>query len=243
MLNLIGQAITFDAFFTNAGVGATGLTVTVDVYRGATEIVTGGSAIEIGDGLYTYTLASGSVTNANHYRAVFKTAGTADQKHVPALWVVGSEWVERVDEDVSDATTAIGNLNNITAAQVRSEMDDNSTQLAAIVADTNELQTDLANGGRLDLLIAAILEDTGTTLPDLINGLSLIAASDVLDATVEGDESLAGALRLILARLQGTTDGANTDTVTFYGLDGSTPRLVMTVDEDGERSAVVRDSD
>ncbi len=34
------------------------------------------------------------------------------------------------------------------------------TQLAAIVADTNELQVDWVNGGRLDLLIDAILADT-----------------------------------------------------------------------------------
>lgn len=55
------------------------------------------------------------------------------------------------------------------------------TQLTAIVGDTNELQTDWANGGRLDLIldarasqssvdtidanVDAILVDTGTTLP------------------------------------------------------------------------------
>jgi len=43
------------------------------------------------------------------------------------------------------------------------------TEVAAILADTNELQTDLADGGRLDLLIDAILLDTGTTLDDLID--------------------------------------------------------------------------
>lgn len=45
------------------------------------------------------------------------------------------------------------------------------TEVAAILADTNELQTDLTNGGRLDLLIDAILEDTGTTLDDLVDNL------------------------------------------------------------------------
>jgi hypothetical protein len=39
------------------------------------------------------------------------------------------------------------------AAAVRTEMDANSTKLAAIVADTNELQTDWGNGGRLDTLL------------------------------------------------------------------------------------------
>jgi len=41
--------------------------------------------------------------------------------------------------------------------EVRTEMDSNSTQLAAIVADTNELQGDWANGGRLDLILDSVL--------------------------------------------------------------------------------------
>ena len=40
------------------------------------------------------------------------------------------------------------------------EMDSNSTQLAAIVEDTNELQTDLTDGGRLDLLVDGIKAKT-----------------------------------------------------------------------------------
>ena len=37
---------------------------------------------------------------------------------------------------------------------------DHTANIAAIVADTNELQTDWANGGRLDLIVDAILLDT-----------------------------------------------------------------------------------
>lgn len=47
-----------------------------------------------------------------------------------------------------------------TVVQNRQEMDSNSTQLAAIVADTNELQIDWVNGGRLDLILDAILANT-----------------------------------------------------------------------------------
>jgi hypothetical protein len=98
----IGQAVTFYAFFQASGLGATGLTVTVDVWNPAgTQIVTGGSATAIGGGFYKYTLASGSVTAAGGYLCVFKTAGTADQQHVPSFWAVGSVWVEHLDADVS----------------------------------------------------------------------------------------------------------------------------------------------
>jgi hypothetical protein len=44
-----------------------------------------------------------------------------------------------------------------TAVEIRQEMDSNSTQFTAIVADTNELQGDWVNGGRLDLLLDQVI--------------------------------------------------------------------------------------
>jgi hypothetical protein len=66
-----------------------------------------------------------------------------------------------------------------TVAQIRTEMDDNSTKLAAIVADTNELQTDWANGGRLDLILDIIAADTTTDIPALIAALNNLSAAQV----------------------------------------------------------------
>jgi len=61
---------------------------------------------------------------------------------------------------------------------------DMNDEIDAILADTNELQTDWVNGGRLDLLIDAILEDTGTTLPAQIAALmgGTIVTGSVNDA-------------------------------------------------------------
>jgi hypothetical protein len=59
--------------------------------------------------------------------------------------------------------------------------DDNSTSIAAIEADTNELQTDWADGtGRLDLILDIIAADTTTDIPALINGLDDVTAAEVL---------------------------------------------------------------
>jgi len=101
MIEQIGVALPFTAFYTTLGSGTTGLTVTVDVYRNSTEIVTGASATDEGDGFYTYTLASGSNTVEGVYKAVFKTATTTvDQPHIPAAWYVGS-----LPQDVWEYTT------------------------------------------------------------------------------------------------------------------------------------------
>lgn len=101
MIEQVSNAITFAAFFVASGIGAGGLTVTVDVYRDTTAVVTAGSATEIGGGLYKYTLASGSVTTETSYYAIFKTSGTADQQHLPALWTVGVAGVEDLDAAIT----------------------------------------------------------------------------------------------------------------------------------------------
>src|SRR3990172_10376225 len=102
MLEQQGNALVFLAHYTTDGLSTTGLTVTVDVYEGDTEIVTGGSAVEVGDGLYRYTLASGSVDANALYTAVFKKAtATVDEQHIPALWIVGRTWVNNVNVTLS----------------------------------------------------------------------------------------------------------------------------------------------
>lgn len=107
------QDITFYAFFVASKIGKTGLTVTIDIWentRGgtATEIVTAGSATEIGDGLYKYRLTSANVDAIGEYIAVFKTADSSvDQQQIPALWIVGRSGVENLDAAISsrNATT------------------------------------------------------------------------------------------------------------------------------------------
>lgn len=114
------------------------------------------------------------------------------------------------------------------------------SQLAAIVADTNELQTDWANGGRLDLLVDAILDDTGTSGVVVASGsksgyaLSATGADLVL---VDG-KTLPAALQIIGAVVAGKISGAGTASEVFVGLDGVTTRVTVTADASGNRSAV-----
>ena len=101
-LEQIGIALKFHAFFVASKQGKTGLTVTVDVYRNGSQIVTDAEAVEIGGGVYSYQLAAGSVTLEGEYVAIFKTAdATVDFQHVPHLFTVGRAGVEHLDADVS----------------------------------------------------------------------------------------------------------------------------------------------
>lgn len=104
---------------------------------------------------------------ANYATAANQTTILGYVDCLPAAWVTVSTTAEiktaieaagghlaLILEDTG--TTLPGTLTTIAAYL--------DTEIAAILADTNELQTDWVNGGRLDLLVDAILEDTGTTL-------------------------------------------------------------------------------
>lgn len=111
MLEQQGNALTFLAFYTATKVGKTGITVTVDVYENTTAIVSGGSATELGGGVYYYTLSSGSVDANGNYIAIFKTTdATVDVQHIPSLWIVGRAWVNRVDMATSTVNTNVSSL-------------------------------------------------------------------------------------------------------------------------------------
>jgi hypothetical protein len=73
-------------------------------------------------------------------------------------------------------SSEISALDDPTAAEIRAEIDSNSTQLAAIVADTNELQTDDVPG-----LIAALNDPTAAAIADAVWDENIVAAHNTAD--------------------------------------------------------------
>lgn len=78
---------------------------------------------------------------------------------------------------LADTVTAVTNTVNLSATS--------EGQIDAIETDTNELQGDWANGGRLDLLLDAALADTGELQTDWVNGGRL----DLLIDSILGDSN------------------------------------------------------
>ena len=93
----------------------------------------------------------------------------------------------------------------------------------------------------IDTEVAAILEDTGSTIPGLIGALNLISVDDVLDEAVEGTVTLRQALRGIMSVLMAKASGGGTSTLVYRDLADTKARVTVTADENGNRSAVVRD--
>ena len=93
--------------------------------------------------------------------------------------------------------------------------------IADIETDTDELQNDWADGGRLD---------------QLLDATSTHAAADVWAVTMENTKSYAEVMRIIAAVLSGKSSYSSGQ-ITFVGIDGSTDRLTVSV-SGGLRSSV-----
>lgn len=123
------------------------------------------------------------------------------------------------------------------------------TDTAAILVDTNELQTDWVNGGRLDLLIDSIITNVGTvdTVVDAIKAvtdlLTLAAIADAVhDEAVEGTTTLRKAIRLMNSVLFAKSSGGGTNTLVFQDIGDTKPRVTATVDAVGNRTGMVTDA-
>jgi len=110
MIEQTGVEIIWYAFFTEGGEGKTGLSPTITVYKdtSGTPEVDDQAMTELADGFYHY--AQTPATEGFRV-AVAKTTDTGvDQKHVPAIMLIGKAGVERLDAAVSsraaDATAA-----------------------------------------------------------------------------------------------------------------------------------------
>lgn len=119
------------------------------------------------------------------------------------------------------------------------------TEIAAILADTNELQTDWTNGGRLDLLVDAIKAKTDA-LPASPAAVSDIPSAGAIadavhDEVVEGTVTLRQSIRLHNSALGGKVAGLDTFNPVFRDLADSKDVIDATVDSYGNRSAVTRD--
>lgn len=102
-----------------------------------------------------------------------------------------------------------------TAAEIQTEMEGAGSKLLAIEGDTNELQTDWHDGGRLDLLIDAILLDTGTTLDGKLNTiLGLNQENFFIDNTTYAGGLMTGA-RIRIYSVAGSV-GTASDVIATY---------------------------
>jgi hypothetical protein len=110
----------------------------------------------------------------------------------------------------------------------------------AILVDTNELQTDWHDGGRLDLIIDNLaLEATVAALNDITADN---VWDEVMDTNAPADcNSAREAMNVIISAVAGKCSGVDTDTPTFRDLGDTKDRLVTAIDANDNRTASTPD--
>ena len=168
--------------------------------------------------------ASKATGFSTHTAAAVKTEMEADGSKLDHLWEMteDDDGTRRLTENALEEAPAGGGA---TAEEVRIEMDSNSTQFTAIVEDTNELQTDWLNGGRLDNLL-----DTAASRGSSSTGEGAYTGTLIVDDG-EGN-GLAGAVvvarRSGIVKASGTTD--DDGQITDWVFDAYTYDLAVRLD-------------
>jgi len=203
-------------------------------YDPATDQITG---VKLCDLTTTTTTCTTTTTNTDMVTsATIETAcDNALDNAIGGAPTAGSiaERIKTLD-DAYTATRA-GYIDELAAANLPTDVANVKAETALIVADTNELQGDWANGGRLDLIIDSLaLEATVAALND-------IAAADVWAVAMEGAVTAKQQMNIQTAVLAGKSNGGGTATINMRDLGDTKNRVQATVDADGNRTATVVD--
>lgn len=123
MIEQVRHAIEFEAFFLAGKVGATGLTITVEIELPDGSLLAGDLLLSDGStlslvatpsllpGWFVFQLPGELVTLPGRYRALFHTDdGTVAQQDIPSLVWVGLGGIAHLDADVSAAVQAVQSL-------------------------------------------------------------------------------------------------------------------------------------
>lgn len=184
-LDLIVDAILSDTEGLSAGSGLTPLAS--GTAQGGTastiQLATGETFAD--DELNGNVVKITSGTGAGQSRLITDYTGSTDTATVSPNWTTNpsSDSVYEVVEGAANMV-AVG-LTAQTAGDIIADTEAVLADSEAIVADTNELQGDWTDGGRLDLIVDAVLADTEAAVPVLTDTEAILTDSEAILADTE----------------------------------------------------------
>jgi hypothetical protein len=227
---------------------------------GAAGISGAGSFAEVGSGYYAYA-PSQAETNCDLFLLIIGSGTANVEVEDVVIYTSVEDSIETkvdtidgiVDSILVDTGTTLEGKIDVIDGIVDSILVDTATTLNdkidvvdgivdSILVDTGTTLNDKIDV--VDGIVDSILVDTRNIYPqvDIINGIvdSILAhAVTITGASYVDGKSLTQALQIIAAAVAGRVSGAGTGTEVFLGMDDAgTTRLSVTVDTDGNRSAV-----
>lgn len=136
-------------------------------------------------------IATGAITAAKFAAGAIDAAAIADNAIDAGAFAANAITAAKLDSDV---TTELQN-GLATAANLATVAGYLDTEIAAILADTNELQTDWVNGGRLDLLIDAIKAKTDALPSDPADASVVAGLIAAVEAKVDTVDTVVDAVK------------------------------------------------
>lgn len=198
-------------YFLNAG-SATAMTTPTVVEKDATNM----------KGWYTLAIDEATMVSADGRLSINVEATGMDPVAIT---------IDIIIETQDEVTTALTSYDSPTRAEATTDKDEIITQVNA-----NETKIDI-----IDTNVDAVLEDTDTTIPASITALNDITVADIIAGISDGTYDLQEMQRLMFSTLCCKVSGGGTDTIIYRTSDDSKDTLTITVDEDGNRTAVTRD--
>lgn len=207
----------------------------------------------LGSAAATPSVAGVPEVDLTHVAGSTTSVSTLASSVATLLAAIGAVNDAAADGDPTNTDTAMAYLKQLinvligTAGVVAfpsSATPGNAVSLAEVVRQIYDEVAGLNGGALLDA--AAVRSAVGLASANLDTQIdALPTAAEIVTAILagqyEGTETIQTALRLFRAALVGLVTGAGTTTVTFFGKDEVTDRIVATVDDDGNRSAVAVD--
>ena len=140
---------------------------------------------------------------------------------------------DKIDVIATDTTTEIpATLATLATSAALATVD---TNVDSVLADTNEIQAELADGGRTDLLIDSIVDAT-TATGVLLKDAAIEAIFN--DVVVTGTYTFAQLMKIMASALAGELSGGGSTTLTFKSVDGASDVIEAIVDANGNRTSV-----
>jgi hypothetical protein len=173
---------------TLAGLPVTGdaANITGTIYiDGVSNAIDDTNPTELGGGYYEFDVTAAETNGAS--LLMVASSSTAD---VIVVGVPGAVYTQDTTATVASAVTTDMDANSTQLAAIAGYLDTEIAALqadvTAILADTNELQGDITDGGRVDLLIDAIKAKTDQMIFTITNQIDANIQS-INDVTITGD--------------------------------------------------------
>ena len=200
--NVAGQkwiVFAFDETDNTAKTGdAANITANLRIDGGAANAVDDTNPTELEDGYYIF-----DITQAESNGDLIVICPASSTANIQVIGVPGAVWTRPANYN-AQSIDSNGRVDVIKVAGTTQTANDNGADINAILTDTNELQGDLTDGGRLDLILDAILTDTGTTLDGKINTIDtnvdaiLVDTGTTLDGKINTIDTVVDAIKALL---------------------------------------------